>query len=93
MFREFLRFELRYQLLPYTYTAVRESVETGLPIIRALWLHYPDDATAVACADQYFWGPDLLIVPVVEKGATARRVYLPRGANWADQAVRRPTER
>jgi alpha-glucosidase len=86
--RKFL--ELRYQLLPYTYTAVRESVETGLPIIRALWLHYPDDATAVACADQYLWGPDLLIAPVVEKGATTRRVYLPRGAwhdYWTSQRV------
>ncbi|MEX2282901.1 MAG: TIM-barrel domain-containing protein, partial [Gemmatimonadota bacterium] len=75
--------ELRSRLMPYVYTAVREAHETGLPIIRAMWLHHPDDPTAVACADQYFWGPNLLIAPVVEKGATIRRVYLPKGT-WYD---------
>jgi alpha-glucosidase/alpha-D-xyloside xylohydrolase len=75
--------ELRYRLLPYTYSAVRETHETGLPLMRALWLHHPDDATAVARGDQYLWGPDILVAPVVEKGATTRRVYLPRGV-WHD---------
>jgi alpha-glucosidase (family GH31 glycosyl hydrolase) len=75
--------ELRYRLLPYTYTAVRECCDTGLPIIRALWLHHPDDPAAVARGDQYLWGRDLLVSPVVEKGATSRRLYLPRGT-WFD---------
>jgi alpha-glucosidase/alpha-D-xyloside xylohydrolase len=75
--------ELRYRLTPYLYSAVRETHETGLPIMRALWLHYPDDATAVACGDQYLWGRDMLVAPVVEKGATERRLYLPRG-HWYD---------
>ncbi len=75
--------ELRYRLMPYLYTAVRETHETGLPIMRALWLHYPDDPTAVARGDEYLWGRDLLVAPVVEKGATSRRVYLPEGA-WYD---------
>lgn len=75
--------ELRYRLLPYLYSTVRECCQTGLPIMRALWLHYPDDAAAVARGDQYLWGRDLLIAPVVEKGATSRRLYLPRGA-WYD---------
>jgi len=75
--------ELRYRLLPYTYTAVRECCDTGLPIIRALWLHYPDDPAAVARGDQYLWGRDILVSPVVEKGATSRRLYLPRGT-WHD---------
>jgi alpha-glucosidase (family GH31 glycosyl hydrolase) len=74
---------LRYQMMPYLYSAVRESTKTGTPIQRALWLHYPDDAVAVACGDQYLWGRDLLVAPVVEKAATSRRVYLPRGA-WYD---------
>ena len=74
--------ELRYQLMPYLYTAVRECHETGLPIIRALWLHYPTDPIAVARGDQFLWGRDLLVAPVVEKGATARRVYLPKGVWW-----------
>jgi alpha-glucosidase/alpha-D-xyloside xylohydrolase len=75
--------ELRYRLLPYLYSAVRECYQTGLPIMRALWLHYPDDAAAVSRGDEYLWGRDLLVAPVVEKSATSRRLYLPRGA-WYD---------
>ena len=75
--------ELRYRLLPYTYSVAREGTKTGLPMMRALWLHYPDDRAAVARGDQFLWGRDLLVSPVVEKGATARRLYLPRDA-WFD---------
>ncbi len=75
--------ELRYRMLPYIYTAVRECCDTGLPIMRALWLHYPDDAAAVARGDQYLWGRDVLVSPVVEKGASSRRLYLPHGL-WFD---------
>ena len=75
--------ELRYQLLPYTYSVAKECTETGLPMIRALWLHHSDDAAAVARGDQFLWGRDLLVSPVVEKGATARTLYLPRG-QWFD---------
>jgi len=75
--------ELRYRLLPYTYTVAKECCETGLPMIRSLWLHYPQDAAAVARGDQFLWGRDILVSPVVEKGATTRRVYLPKGS-WFD---------
>ncbi|HJT71215.1 MAG TPA: TIM-barrel domain-containing protein [Terriglobales bacterium] len=75
--------ELRYRLLPYLYSAVRESTLTGLPIMRALWLHYPDDPKAVACEDEYLWGRNLLVAPVVEKNASSRQVYLPHGT-WYD---------
>lgn len=75
--------ELRSRLTPYSYTALKETSETGLPMMRALWLHYPDDPDAVRRGDQYLWGRDLLVAPVVEKGATIRRLYLPRG-RWID---------
>ena len=75
--------ELRYRLLPYLYSAVRESCDCGLPIMRALWLHYPDDSAATARGDQYLFGRDILVAPVTEKGATSRSVYLPQGA-WYD---------
>jgi len=75
--------ELRYRMLPYIYTAARQCCDTGLPMIRAMWLHYPDDPKAAATGDQYLWGRDLLVAPVVEKGATSRRVYLPLGT-WFD---------
>ena len=82
--------ELRSRLMPYLYTAVREMHDTGLPIIRALWLHHPDDPRAVARGDEYLWGRDMLVAPVVEKGAVTRTLYLPRGAwfdFWNDQRV------
>jgi alpha-glucosidase/alpha-D-xyloside xylohydrolase len=75
--------ELRSQLMPYLYTAVRDCAGTGVPIVRALWLHAPGDPIAAARGDEYFWGPDMLVAPVVERGATTRNVYLPKGA-WFD---------
>ncbi len=76
--------ELRYQLMPYTYTAAWEARDAGLPLMRALWLHYPDDLRARGLGNHYLWGRDLLIAPVFEKGATTRRVYLPAGHAWYD---------
>jgi alpha-glucosidase (family GH31 glycosyl hydrolase) len=75
--------ELRYRMLPYLYSTVRECATTGMPIMRALWIHFPDDPAAVACGDQYLWGKSILVAPVVEKGATTRSVYLPQGG-WYD---------
>jgi alpha-glucosidase (family GH31 glycosyl hydrolase) len=51
--------------------------------MRALWLHHHDDPQAVARGDQFLWGRDILVSPVVEKGASTRRLYLPRGV-WYD---------
>jgi len=75
--------ELRYRMLPYLYSAVRESTVTGMPIMRALWLHHADDPEAVRRGDEFLWGRDVLVAPVTDKGATSRQVYLPRGA-WFD---------
>lgn len=75
--------ELRYRMLPYLYSAVRECTQTGMPVMRALWLHYPDDPIAVARDDEYLWGRDVLVAPVFEKGATSRSIYLPKGT-WHD---------
>jgi alpha-glucosidase (family GH31 glycosyl hydrolase) len=75
--------DLRYQLLGYNYTLCREALDSGLPLIRALWLSYPDDPIAVGRGDEYLWGRDLLVAPVTEKGATTRSLYLPAG-DWYD---------
>jgi alpha-glucosidase (family GH31 glycosyl hydrolase) len=93
--------ELRYQLMPYTYTLAWEARTAGLPLMRALWLHYPNDSTARATGDEFLWGRDLLIAPVYQKAATSRRVYLPEGT-WYDwwtnekvagaQTVERPVD-
>jgi alpha-glucosidase/alpha-D-xyloside xylohydrolase len=75
--------ELRYQLLPYTYTLAWEARANGLPLMRAMWVHYPADVRARSIGTQFLWGRDLLVAPVFVKGATSRDVYLPSG-DWYD---------
>ncbi len=75
--------ELRYQLLPYTYTLAWQARTTGMPMMRAMWLHYPDDEQCRKTGDQYLWGRDMLIAPVYEKAVLARKLYLPKG-EWYD---------
>jgi len=75
--------ELRYQLMPYTYTFTRQARDDGLPLMRSLWIHYPADVKARLIANEYLWGRDLLIAPVFTKGALSRDVYLPAG-DWYD---------
>ncbi len=75
--------ELRYRLMPYIYSAAEETHETGLPMMRALWLYYSDDAQAARRGDEFLWGRDMLVAPVTEKGAVNRSLYIPRGT-WYD---------
>lgn len=75
--------ELRYRLMPYTYTLAWQAHYTGMPLMRAMWLHYPEDEYAGKLGDQYLWGRDMLIAPVYTQGAKFREVYLPEG-EWYD---------
>src|SRR6266852_3497698 len=75
--------ELRYQLLPTIYSVMRESAETGIPAMRPLMLEYPQDASTYGKADEFLFGSDLLIAPVLREAATSRGVYLPAG-DWYD---------
>jgi alpha-glucosidase len=75
--------ELKYSLLPYIYTYAREAYETGLPIMRAMFLEFPEDKECRRQDFQFMFGPSLLVAPVVEQGATTREVYLPKGL-WYD---------
>jgi alpha-glucosidase len=75
--------ELRYQLLPYTYTLAWQAHTQGLPLMRPLVLNYPDDPRTWTLDHEYLWGDDLLVAPVTREGATAWPVYLPRGS-WFD---------
>jgi alpha-glucosidase len=79
--REMIR--LRYQLLPYTYALFQESTRSGWPVMRPLLLEYPRDENTYNLADEFLWGPDLLVAPVVSKGVKSRKVYLPEG-KWTD---------
>src|SRR5690606_23804884 len=71
--------ELKYRLFPYLYTYGREAYDTGIPLMRAMILEYPDDPESIRAESQFMVGKELLVAPVVERGATTRRVYLPAG--------------
>ena len=75
--------ELRYRFLPYLYSSVREGTLNGMPVMRALWLQFPDDRRCVERGDEYLWGSNVLVAPIFEPGAKMRRVFLPRGT-WYD---------
>ncbi|MGO2664131.1 glycoside hydrolase family 31 protein, partial [Mycetocola reblochoni] len=75
--------QLRYRLLPYIYSAFVAASETGAPVQRPLAFSYQYDAIVESVEDQYLFGADLLVAPIVEAGAVTRSVYLPEGG-WYD---------
>lgn len=75
---------LREQLKPYLRVLNQAAHERGAPPMRPLVYDFPGDPAAANLADQFMLGPDLLVAPVAEQGATARPVYLPAGATWVD---------
>jgi alpha-glucosidase (family GH31 glycosyl hydrolase) len=74
---------LRYRLLPYLYTMGYRMYQTGLPLMRALVLEYQDDPNVYGIDDQYLLGSEIMVAPVLEKGAESRDIYLPEG-EWID---------
>lgn len=74
--------EMKYKLMPYIYAQAKECTEKGLPMVRALFVEYPDDPGAWLVEDQYLFGSDILVAPMMETGNN-RNVYLPAG-NWID---------
>ncbi len=79
---------LRYRLLPYLYNAFYQETQTGLPIMRPLFLDDPADAKAMDPTpagenNEFLFGQDLLAAPVVRDGEFQRKVYLPKGT-WYD---------
>lgn len=79
--------ELRYQLIPYLYDLFRETQSTGLPMLRPLVLEYPTDQNVRQLNDEFMFGSQILVAPVVEQGQNAKMVYLPEG-EWVDYHTR-----
>lgn len=75
--------ELKYQLFPYLYTYSRKAHDTGLPITRGLFMEYPNDVEAAKVDNQFLFGEEILVAPVLKKGERVKRVYLPDG-EWID---------
>lgn len=79
--------KLRYALMPYIYTAARQAYDTGVSLCRPLYYEWPEANNAYLFEDEYMFGDDILVAPVVTKpekdGTTARRTWLPEG-RWFD---------
>ena len=78
---------LRERLRPYIHRQMRAAAQRGLPPMRPLFVDFPGDPLAWRAEDQFLFGPDLLVAPVLEPGATARDVYLPAGRSWTEAAT------
>lgn len=81
---------VRMNMLPYIYQEGVKASESGLPIMRALMIDYPDDVRVSGLYDEYMFGESLLVAPVIEEGARSRMVYLPEGTwinLWTDEKV------
>ena len=75
---------LRERLRPYVMEQMQLAHERGIPPMRPLFFDFPNDETASKVDDQYLFGPNLLVAPVLYEGARSRKVYLPAGTTWTD---------
>ncbi len=74
---------LRMNLLPYIYSEAKYTSDTGIPMMRSMGLSYPNDNNVKGLWDQYLFGSQLLIAPIVNEGVNERSIYLPEG-EWID---------
>ena len=82
---------MRYELMPYIYAQAKESSEKGLPMMRALFVEYPDDKGSWLIDDQYLFGENMLVAPLFED-ENSREVYLPEGT-WIDYQTHKVYEK
>jgi alpha-D-xyloside xylohydrolase len=75
---------LRERLRPYVHQQMRVASGQGIPPMRPLFVDFPHDRAAWPVEDEFLFGPDLLIAPVLEPAATVREVYLPAGRAWIE---------
>lgn len=78
--RDFMK--IRYRLLPYIYTLYAESKINGYPIVRSLFYEFPSDSITYNIDNEYMFGDDILVYPVVKQGQESANIYLPKGEKW-----------
>jgi alpha-glucosidase len=83
--------ERRYRLIPYLYTVFEEASRTGLPVIRPVWLEYPNDTTQYRNDTVFLLGQDLLVAPQLREGVSSYRVTLPDD-DWYDRHTLAPVK-
>jgi alpha-D-xyloside xylohydrolase len=72
----------RERLRPYTRRLMAEAHEKGAPVMRTMFYEFPKDKACWDLSDQYMYGSEILVAPVMEEGVRSRNVYLPEGADW-----------
>lgn len=80
--RKFIR--ERYEWLPYNYTLSYENASSGMPLARPVNFHSEAGDDPANCRDEYLWGADVLIAPVLKEGARSRKVTFPTGDAWVN---------
>lgn len=75
---------LRERMKPYIKSLMEAAHQRGTPVMRTLFYEFPADCQCWEVEDEYLFGPDLLVAPVMEAGLTQRPVYLPAGAQWTN---------
>lgn len=75
---------LRERLRPYIRKLMQEAHEKGSPVMRTMFYEFPKDNTCWDLKDQYMFGPDILVAPVMSEGVRSRNVYLPGGVTWVN---------
>lgn len=75
--------QLKYSLLPYLYSYARQAHDLGLPIMRPMVLEFPSDTETYGLDEQFMFGEEILVAPVVKKSARTKNLYLPEGL-WID---------
>lgn len=73
---------LREKMKPYILKHMKRAHEEGIPVMRPIFFDFPEDEVAYDIEDEYMFGPDILVAPVLEEGMKKRKVYLPKGATW-----------
>jgi alpha-D-xyloside xylohydrolase len=73
---------IRERLKPYIKQLMLAAHECGAPVMRTMFYEFPQDPHSWEVEDQYMFGPDVLVAPVMESGLTKRSVYLPVGTKW-----------
>jgi len=75
--------DMKYRLMPYVYAQAKDCSEHGLPMVRALFVEFPDDPGSWLVDDEYLFGSSVLVAPLMHENETGRNVYLPPGT-WID---------
>jgi alpha-D-xyloside xylohydrolase len=80
--------EMRYRLMPYVFTQAFIASQNGWPMLKAMFLNYADDQTTWNLEDQFMFGEDMLVAPLMEENMSSRNVYLPKG-KWIDYQTKK----